>query len=547
MSLSDIRGPVPFNETVRAYLPGSEERLKLKRELARQRTTPAEIPLIIGGKEIRTGRTRKIACPHDLRSTLGVCHLGTAEAADRAIEAALSAKEDWQSSPWEDRAAIFRKAAELLAGKDRYAVMAATMLGQSKTVQQAEIDAACELIDAFRFNVAFMEKIYREQIELNPSESWSRLEYRPLEGFVFAVTPFNFTSIGGNLPSAPALMGNTVVWKPASTAVLSSWYIMRVLMEAGLPDGVINFLPAASSAEVGARILGHRDFAGLHFTGSTETFLGMWKDVSDNLARRAYRAFPRLVGETGGKDFVVAYRDADVDSLSAGLFRGAFEYQGQKCSSASRAYIPRSLWPALRDRLERMAGEAIVGDVADFRTFMGAVIDEKAFDNISGYVDLAEKSPEAKIVVGGRRDKTTGFFIRPTIIETVNPRFKTMEDEIFGPVLTVFVYEDDRFEEVLDLVDTTSPYGLTGSVFARDRAAVRMAARRLLQAAGNLYINDKPTGAVIGQQPFGGARMSGTNDKAGSWFNLLRWTSPRSIKENFTPPNEYRYAHMTEP
>jgi len=543
MSLSNILVPTPVNEKPKDYAPGSEERGLLQKELERQRSRPVEIPLIIGGKPVRTGITKPIVCPHDHQSPLGVFHCGTKEAADLAIRAALEAGRDWQHTPWEDRAAIFLKAAELMAGRQRQVLNAATMLGQSKNVFQAEIDAACELVDYLRFNVSFMNRIYNDQIRQKSDACWTRMEYRPLEGFVFAVTPFNFTAINGNLPSAPAMMGNVVVWKPAGGSVLSAYYIMQILQEAGLPDGVINFFPG-SGKEVGPMIFDRREFAGLHFTGSTTTFNEIWKRVGDNLSHSVYRTYPRLVGETGGKDFILAHKDADVDALSVALFRGAFEYQGQKCSAASRAYIPRSLWKDVRNRLARMAGEAMVGDVGDFRTFMGAVIDKSSFDNIIGYIEQARESQEAKVEIGGRYDASKGYFVHPTVLATSDPRSRTMEEEIFGPVLTIFVYEDSRFDEVLGLVDETSPYALTGSIFARDRSVIRRAGQRLLHAAGNLYINAKPTGATVGQQPFGGARLSGTNDKAGSYLNLLRWVSPRTIKENFTPPVEFDYPHM---
>jgi len=546
MSLGKTLGRKPVNDPVRDYAPGSRERESLAAELARLRAAKAEIPVIIDGKDIQTEVTKPVLPPHDHRSPLGVCHMGTVEHAQAAVRAALRAKDEWQHARWEDRAAIFLRAAELLSGRYRDTINAATMLGQSKNVFQAEIDAACELTDYLRFNVSYMEKIYGEQLDDQTPGAWTKMEYRPLEGFVFAITPFNFTAIGGNLPSAPALMGNTVVWKPATTAVLSSYHVMRIFQEAGLPDGVINFVPAASSRDLGNALLDHRDFAGLHFTGSTGTFNGMWKRVADNLARGVYRTYPRLVGETGGKDFVFAYKDADVEALSVALFRGSFEYQGQKCSATSRAYVPRSLWPAVKERLREMAEKAKVGDVADFRTFMGAVIDEKAYTDIVGFIERAEKSPDAKIVIGGKRDKSIGWFIWPTVIETTDPKFETMREEIFGPVLTVYPYDDDKVEETLDLVDGTSDYALTGSIFAADRTIINLAERRLLQAAGNLYINDKTTGAVIGQQPFGGARMSGTNDKAGSYLNLLRWVSPRTIKENFVPPTDFTYPHMRE-
>lgn len=535
--------PRPFNEPLREYAPGSPEREELRLELDRQLARRVDVPLFIGGREVRTGTRRPIVCPHDHRRVLGEYSLGTAGEAQLAIRAALEAKASWQAIPWEDRAAIFLKAADLLTSRYRYRVTAATMLGQSKNVFQAELDAACELADFLRFNVAFGQRICEEQIGNDVEGTWTRMEYRPLEGFVFAVTPFNFTAIGGNLPSAPAMMGNTVVWKPASTAVLSSWILMEIFREAGLPDGVINFVPG-SGGSIGDPVIDHRDFAGLHFTGSTAIFSAMWKRVGDNIGRGLYRSYPRLVGETGGKDFVVAYRDADPVALSVALFRGSFEYQGQKCSATSRAYIPASLWGEVRGRLARMADEIRVGDVTDFSTFMGAVIDRAAYDGIVGYLEHARRSSDARIVVGGDHDDRLGYFIRPTVIETSDPFFKTMEEEIFGPVLTVYVYEDDRFEEILALADQASPYALTGSVFARDRAAIRTASRRLSQAAGNFYINDKTSGAVVGRQPFGGARMSGTNDKAGSYLNLLRWVSPRTVKENFAPPLDYVYPHM---
>lgn len=541
--MSPSQVPPPFNEPLRDYAPGSPEREALRRELERQLSRTVEIPLFIGGREVRTGRRRTIVCPHDHRRVLGEYHLGSADEARLAAQSALDAKASWQATPWEDRAAIFLKAADLLTSRYRYVVTAATMLGQSKNVFQAELDAACELADYLRFNVAYGQRIYDEQIGNDAASCWTRMEYRPLEGFVFAVTPFNFTAIAGNLPSAPAMMGNTVVWKPASSAVLSAWTLMDIFREAGLPDGVINLVPG-SGGSVGDPVVDHRDFAGLHFTGSTAIFSALWKRVGDNVGRGLYRTYPRLVGETGGKDFVVAYRDADPVALSVALFRGAFEYQGQKCSATSRAYVPASLWGDVRHRLGRMAAEIRVGDVTDFSTFMGAVIDKAAYDSIVSYLEHARRSADARIVIGGDHDDARGYFVRPTVIETSNPFFKTMEEEIFGPVLTVYVYEDDRFEETLTLADQASPYALTGSIFARDRSIIRAAAGRLSQAAGNFYINDKTSGAVVGRQPFGGARLSGTNDKAGSYLNLLRWVSPRTVKENFSPPLDYAYAHM---
>ncbi len=537
--------PRPVNEKVRDYTPGSEDRRYLKLELERQAGNPVEIPLIIGGTPVRTGRIARVACPHDHGLNLGVYHLGTPETVAKAISAASAAKQSWQRLPWEDRAAVFLKAADLLAGRYRHSVNAATMLGQSKTAYQAEIDAGCELTDYLRFNVSYVCRIYSSQPEASPQGNWNKLEYRPLDGHVLAVAPFNFTSIGGNLPTAPAMMGNTVIWKPASSAVLSAYYFMKILLEAGLPEGVINMVPGAGS-DIANPVLDHRDLAGLHFTGSTGTFIYIWGRVAGNLGQRVYRNYPRLVGETGGKDFILACPDADIDELAVGMFRGAFEYQGQKCSAASRAYIPESLWPSLKTRLADMAGQAKVGDVRDFRNFMGAVIDRSAFDRITKFIEEVRASRDAEIVIGGEYDDRRGFFIRPTVIRTADPRSRGMTEEIFGPVLTVYVYPDRHFDETLNLVDTTSPYALTGSIFGRDRALIRLALDRLSQAAGNIYINDKPTGAVVGQQPFGGGRMSGTNDKAGGYFNMLRWTSPQAVKENFIPPKEPFYRHMSE-
>ncbi len=543
MSFGNIVIPTPVNEPIKSYAPGTPERAALQKELERQLAEPVDAPLVIGGKEFRTGRTRPIPCPHDHKAVLGAYHLGDRDSAEAAIKAAMAARKDWMSTPWEHRAAIFLRAADLLATRYRYIINAATMLGQSKTAIQAEIDAACELIDYLRFNPSFAQKIYGEQITNNAEYSWSRLEYRPLEGFVFAVTPFNFTAIAGNLPTAPAMMGNVVVWKPASTATLSAYYLMKIFQEAGLPDGVIN-LVYGSGGSVADPIVDNRDFAALHFTGSTGVFNSIWKRVGENVTRNVYKSYPRLVGETGGKDFVFANKDADVQALSVALFRGSYEYQGQKCSAASRAYVPASIWPEVKSRLAEMAGTAGVGDVRDFRNFMGAVIDKSSFDNIVSYIEHARKAADASIVIGGEYDDSKGHFIKPTVIETSNPHFKSMEEEIFGPVLTVYVYEDAKVDEALTLLDETSPYALTGAIFARDRAFIEKASVKLMHAAGNFYINDKPTGAVVGQQPFGGARMSGTNDKAGSFLNLLRWTSPRTIKENFLAPLDYTYPHM---
>ncbi|HSA96080.1 MAG TPA: L-glutamate gamma-semialdehyde dehydrogenase [Acidobacteriota bacterium] len=537
--------PRPVNEKVRDYGPGSEDKTLLKRELERQAAHPVEIAPIVGGRPVLTGRTGRVACPHDHGLDLGVYHMGTPDVAGRAIAAAAAAKAGWQGLPWEDRAAVFLKAADLLAGPYRYTMNAATMLGQSKTVFQAEIDSVCELADYLRFNVSYVCRILSAQPEASPQGSWNKLEYRPLDGFVLAVAPFNFTSIGGNLPTAPAMMGNTVIWKPASSALLSAHYFMRILIEAGLPDGVINMVPGAG-AEIVNPAVDHADLAGVHFTGSTGTFIYIWGRVAANLGRRVYRNYPRLVGETGGKDFILACPDADLDELAVAMFRGAFEYQGQKCSAASRAYIPGSLWPGLLDRLKKMSERTRVGDVRDFRNFMGAVIDRAAFDRITGYIAEARASDRAEIAVGGESDDTKGFFIRPTVVRTSDPKSRGMSEEIFGPVLTVYVYEDRDFEGTLALVDGTSPYALTGSIFGRDRTRIRLALDRLSQAAGNVYINDKPTGAVVGQQPFGGGRLSGTNDKAGGYFNMLRWTSPQAVKESFAPPKDPFYPHMSE-
>jgi len=545
MSSGRFVTPTPVNENVKEYRPNSEEKRLLKRELARQAGSEVDLPLIIGGREIRSRKQVPLTCPHRHAKVLGVYHAAGREEAEQAVQAALEAKGSWERMPWEDRAAVFLKAADLLAGPYRYVMNAATMLGQSKTVYQAEIDAVCELTDYLRFNVSYVNKIYAEQPDVNPARNWSRLEYRPLDGFVFAVAPFNFTSIAANLPTAPAMMGNTVVWKPASAAVLSAHYFMRILLEAGLPDGVINMVPGRG-AEVADPVVDHRDLAGVHFTGSTATFTNIWHRVGENLRKGGYRNFPRLVGETGGKDFVLAAPDADPEALCVALFRGAYEYQGQKCSAASRAYIPRSLWPDVKRRLSAMAGGVRTGDVADFRVFMGAVIEREAFERIANYIEYARRSEEASVVIGGGHDDAVGYFIEPTVIETANPKFRGMVEEIFGPVLTVYVYEDNLFEETLALVDQTSPYALTGAVFAKDRALIRTALERLLHAAGNIYINDKPTGAVVGQQPFGGGRLSGTNDKAGGYLNLLRWTSPRAVKENFLPPKDIAYPHMSE-
>lgn len=532
----------PANEPVLEYRPGSDERRRIRDELQRLGNTPIEIPLIIGGRPVKTGNLGRCIVPHDHGHQLAVFHQAGEKEVAMAIDAAASAAEQWAAIDWDDRLAVFTRAADIIAGPRRMTLNAATMLGQGKNVFQAEIDAACEMVDFLRFNAFYTTEIYRQQPRSGPAE-WNHLEYRPLEGFVFAVTPFNFTAIGGNLPSAPAMLGNTVLWKPASTAVYSAWMLMEIFMEAGLPPGVINFIPGAG-ARVGGPVLASPSLAGIHFTGSTSVFQNMWKTVADNLGR--YRAYPRIVGETGGKDFIFVHPSAEPDEVVTALIRGAFEYQGQKCSAASRAYLPESLWPQLKETLLTAMGTVKMGPPEDFSNFVNAVIDRAAFDTISGYIDYARDSGEAEILCGGGCDSTTGYFIEPTVILTTDPYFRTMKQEIFGPVLTLYVYKDEDFEATLDLCDQTSPYALTGAIFARDRAAVATARRRLVNAAGNFYINDKPTGAVVGRQPFGGSRASGTNDKAGSILNLYRWVSPRTIKETFVPATDYRYPFMAE-
>jgi 1-pyrroline-5-carboxylate dehydrogenase len=534
--------PTPVNEPVRAYAAGAPEKTSLKAKLDEMLSEEIEIPLIIGGEEVRTGKTAKAVCPHDHRHVLGVYHkAGEAEVA-RAIEASQAAWREWSEMPWEHRAAVMLKAAELLAGPWRDTLNAACMLNQSKTVFQAEIDAVCELIDFWRFNPHYMRFIYEQQPE-SALGYWDYVEYRALEGFIFAVTPFNFASIAGNLPTSPALMGNTVLWKPASSAVFTAHWLMKLFEEAGFPPGVINLIPG-SGGQVGNPVMASPHLAGVHFTGSTPVFQGMWRSVGENIA--SYRTYPRIVGETGGKDFVFAHPSADVDALATALVRGAFEYQGQKCSAASRAYVPKSLWPKLKDRLLGQISEITMGPPTDFRNFFCAVIDSGAFADITGYLQHAKDSSEAEILCGGEWDDSTGYYIQPTVVETTNPRFKLMEEEIFGPVLTLYVYDDAALDDTLDLCDTTSPYALTGAIFAQDRAAAVKMAAALRHAAGNFYINDKPTGAVVGQQPFGGSRASGTNDKAGSYLNLIRWTSQRTIKENFVPPKHFAYPFMGE-
>jgi 1-pyrroline-5-carboxylate dehydrogenase len=534
-----FRPPAPYNEPVKGYEPGSSERTELQARLREMQGERIEIPLVIGGKDVTTGETFEAVMPHDRDHVLADVQKGGAEHVEQAIAAARDAHHDWSRLPWEERAAVFLRASELLAGPWRATINAATMLNQSKTAHQAEIDAACELIDFWRFNVEFMTRVYEEQPVSSPG-MWNRLEYRPLEGFVFAVSPFNFTSIGGNLSTSPALMGNTVIWKPASTAAVSAYFIMRLLQAAGLPDGVIN-LVYGSGAAIGDAALASPELAGIHFTGSTPVFQGMWKTVGDNIG--SYRNYPRLVGETGGKDFIVAHPSADVASVATAIVRGSFEYQGQKCSAASRVYVSENLWPELRERLATEVGSIRMGDVTDFSNFMGAVIDGSSFTTQKEAIEEA-RSNSAEIVAGGEVDDSEGWFVRPTVIKTDDPDFRLLRDELFGPVVTAYVYPEKRWGETLDLVDRTAPYGLTGAVFARDRDAIRQAHDALGYAAGNFYVNDKPTGAVVGQQPFGGARASGTNDKAGSMWNLIRWVSPRTIKETFVPPTDYRYPFM---
>jgi 1-pyrroline-5-carboxylate dehydrogenase len=534
------RVPPPVNEPVKSYGPGTPEKAALKARLASMAKERADIPIIIGGKEIRTGDLAQSVMPHDHTHVLADWHRASPDIVNLGIAAAKRAGPDWANWAWEDRAAVFLRAAELLTTTWRQTINAATMLGQSKTAFQAEIDSACELIDFWRFNPAYAQELYDEQPRSN-TMMWNQLDYRALEGFVYAVTPFNFTSIAGNLPTAPALMGNTVVWKPAGTALLSAYYIMKLLEEAGLPPGVINFVPG-DSVSISGVALSHRDLAGVHFTGSTRVFNSMWQTIGAGMS--TYASYPRIVGETGGKDFIVAHSSADPRALAVAIVRGGFEYQGQKCSAASRVYVPRSMWTEVKERCVAMIDEIKVGDITDFRNFMGAVIDRKAFTKISEYIEDARKN--ATIVAGGQVDGETGYFVHPTLIETADPGHRLMCEEIFGPVVTVHVFDDARWEETLRIVDTTSRYALTGAVFANDRHAVRQAMMALRNAAGNFYVNDKPTGAVVGQQPFGGARGSGTNDKAGSKLNLVRWVSARSVKETFSPPTDYRYPFMDE-
>ncbi|MFZ1705689.1 MAG: L-glutamate gamma-semialdehyde dehydrogenase [Saprospiraceae bacterium] len=542
MSNAFFQVPEAKNEVILSYAPQSKEKLALKKSLAELKSTQVDIPMFIGGKKIFSEHKKSIKPPHELNHVLGQYSQGNASHVQMAIDAALNAKKEWENMAWQDRAAIFLKAADLLAGPYRAKMNAATMLGQSKNVYQAEIDAVCELVDFFRFNVRYMTEIYKQQPESLPGV-WNRLEFRPLEGFVFALTPFNFTSIAANLCAAPALMGNTVVWKPAETQIYSAAIIMEIYEKAGLPPGVIN-LVFVDGVQAGDIIFNHREFAGLHFTGSTGVFQKLWKKIGDNIA--SYKSYPRVVGETGGKDFVMVHSSSDAKEVAVALSRGAFEFQGQKCSAASRAYIPASLWPDVEKYLKEDLADFTMGNPENFTHFINAVIDEKAFDKITGYITDAKNDPNASIVAGGNFDKSEGYFIQPTVILAKDPNYVTMCDELFGPVLTIYVYPDDQWSKTLDLVDQTGPYALTGAVFSQDRYALAEAFDKLRHSAGNFYINDKPTGAVVGQQPFGGGRASGTNDKAGSAFNLLRWASPRTIKENFVPPVDYGYPFLSE-
>ena len=542
MSKGIFNVPRPYNETIRQYAPGSPEKSAIKKALAEARSKEVDIPMYIGGKEVRSDKKISMHPPHDHKHVLGHYHFSDENHVKMAIDAALAAKSDWENLPWEHRASIFLKAADLIAGPYRSKLNAATMLAQSKNAFQAEIDAACEFIDFLRFNVSYMQEIYEQQPISSPG-IWNRLEQRPLEGFVFALTPFNFTAISGNLPTCVAMMGNTVVWKPSNTQIYSAAVIMEILIEAGLPAGVINLIyPSGNTA--GNVIFKHPDFAGIHFTGSTEVFRNIWKTIGDQMS--TYKSYPRIVGETGGKDFIMVHPSANTKIVSTAIIRGAFEFQGQKCSAASRAYIPSNLWDGVKKQIEIELAEIKTGPTEDFRNFVNAVIDEKSFDKIAKYIDEAKKSPEITVIAGGTYDKSVGYFIQPTVLLTSNPNYVTMCEEIFGPVLTIYVYDENEYEKTLELVDRTGNYALTGAIISQDRYAIELASKKLRNAAGNFYINDKPTGAVVGQQPFGGARGSGTNDKAGSMINLLRWVSPRTIKETFVPPQNYTYDFLLE-
>ncbi len=532
----------PVNEPYLDYAPGSDERKALKEVLNELQSKQIDIHAIINGKEVKTNRTEEVVMPHNHSHKLGTVHLCGKKETNQAIEGALEARKKWAEMPWEERVAIFLKAADIITGPKRFLMNATTMMAQSKTPQQSEIEAVGELADFFRFNAWYLTRIYKDQPH-SPDGMWNRMEYRPLEGFIFAVTPFNFTAIAGNLPAAPVMCGNVAIWKPSTESVYSSWYVMQVLKEAGLPDGVIQFLPG-EGADVGDPAIESEHFAGLHFTGSTATFNHLWKKIGDNIGN--YKSYPRIVGETGGKDFVFAHNSADVHRLVISTIRGAFEYQGQKCSAASRMYVPNSIWGEVKEKLTTEVNKIKVGEVEDFSNFMGAVISRKAFDKITGYIDFANDAEDAEIIVGGDYDDSKGYFVQPTVIVTTDPHFKTMEVEIFGPVLTIYVYEDDKFEETLDICDNTSPFALTGCIWARDRYALKQMQDRLRQSAGNFYLNDKPSGAVVNQQPFGGARKSGTNDKAGSMVNLYRWLSMRTMKETYSAPLDWKYPYMGE-
>lgn len=542
--MSNAIYPIPpaINEPVLNYAPGSPERESIKAALKKMRAETHDIPMYIDGKEVRTGKTVRMAPPHDHKHTIGSYHQGDKTHVKMAIDAALKAKHDWAALNWEQRAAIFLKAADLLSGPYRATINAATMIGQSKSIYQAEIDAACEMIDFLRFNVQYMREIYMQQ-PISSKGVYNRVEQRPLEGFVFALTPFNFTAISGNLPTSAAMMGNTVVWKPANTQVLAASVLMKVFMEAGVPAGVINLI-YVSGPDAGEIIFNHPDFAGIHFTGSTGVFRDIWKTIGNNIQK--YKSYPRIVGETGGKDFILGHPTADVQALVTGLTRGAFEYQGQKCSAASRAYIPKSLWPEIKQRLVEDVQSFKIGPTEDLGNFFNAVIDEKSFDKLAKYIDDAKQSKDVEIIVGGTYDKSKGYFIHPTVLVSKDPFYVTMCEELFGPVLTIYIYDDNKFDEILEIIDQTGIYALTGAIFSQDRYAIDKASAKLVHAAGNFYINDKCTGAVVGQQPFGGGRASGTNDKAGSMINLLRWVSPRTIKETFVPATDYRYPFLAE-
>ena len=535
--------PKPLNEPILSYAPGTEERTALKKRIKELKSQKIEVPLIIGGKEIKTGNLGEMRIPHDHQHLLGHYHMAGPKEIELAINSAMEAWDSWSKMPWESRAAIFKKVASILQRHDDQTLNAATMLGQSKNAFQAEIDASCEMIDFLNFNCWYAQELYSQQPTYSPDGIWNRLEHRPLEGFIFAVTPFNFTSIAGNLPAAPALMGNVSIWKPASSAVYSSYFMMKLFLEAGVPEGVINFVPG-SGKDIGPTIMKNQNLAGVHFTGSTNVFQGMWKTIGENINN--YKSYPRIVGETGGKDFCIAHESANLEELSTAMVRGAFEYQGQKCSALSRAYIPTSIWPELSKSYLKKVNEIKVGDVENFSNFMNAVIDKPAFDSIKSYIENAKNDADAEIITGGDYDESVGYFIEPTTILTNDPKYTTMCEEIFGPVLTVYLYDPKKWEETLHLVNTTSPYALTGCVWGKDSEAINFATEKLTHAAGNFYINDKPTGAVVGQQPFGGSRASGTNDKAGSIFNLIRWVSMRTIKETFDPPKDFEYPFMND-